>query len=159
MNLARGGNGRDVTTGRKTWPLLTSSLPAVMRGRALPAVKRVRISAEDGRARTTDNGRRWCMCTPTSTCTSASLKKGRKQKTSIRFYMSKTPHHYSTQIVEGDFINLASLISGGICFEQEGPYIKNASRAHKHALPTHNTVQCSSAILRHMVHMMDYNLS
>ena len=121
---------------KKTRPPLTSPLPAVRRGRALPAVKRVRTNAENGRARTADNGRRWCVCTPTSTCTSVSLKKGRKQKTSIRFYMSKTPHHYSTQIVEGDFINLASFISRGICFEQGGTCIKDASRAHKHASPT-----------------------
>ena len=73
MNLAGGEIGREVITGRKTWPPLTSPLPAVMRGRALPAVKRVRISAENGRARTADNGRRWCMCTPTSTCTSVSF--------------------------------------------------------------------------------------
>ena len=50
MNPTRREKVREVTTERKAWSPPTSPLPAVMRGRALPAVKRVRISAENGRA-------------------------------------------------------------------------------------------------------------
>ena len=90
MNHARGEKGREVTTGRKTWPL-TSPLPAVRRGRALPAVKRVRISAENGRARTADNGRRWCMCTPTGTCARMSVRKGGNRKPALGSIHVSTP--------------------------------------------------------------------